>query len=338
MPPSLHRYLYAFGNPLLYVDPDGRFPIVSDIANFFHERSDAVGSTLESVQREHSSTVATRSVAALSGIGGALLDVAGGAVDLVDTALDAGTSYLQNTSLKDSKIVQNSSAATARRGRAIGKFASDTKNYAIQNNLGDALASDAGKAANATGGYLNDVFVEGKLTATASFSGGAFDIAAGATAARAAKLGKSGSSEPELTVEPINSQSEQTVTVYRGESTEAQSVHAKAVQDDGLGFSEGVYQQRDLDQLKQQHARSSDDPRSLLISTTTDPEVAKHFAGPGGVVNEYKIPKNKIHQNEHNNMVVNPSGTDDWLPENEWVVPLKIEEKWFQTSVPVKDM
>ena len=32
-PPSLHRYLYAFQNPTVYVDPDGRRPVFSNVAS-----------------------------------------------------------------------------------------------------------------------------------------------------------------------------------------------------------------------------------------------------------------------------------------------------------------
>ena len=30
-PPSLQRYLYAYGNPTIYIDPDGRWPSLNDL-------------------------------------------------------------------------------------------------------------------------------------------------------------------------------------------------------------------------------------------------------------------------------------------------------------------
>jgi hypothetical protein len=69
------------------------------------------------------------------------------------------------------------------------------------------LARDGGAALDATGTYLGDVFIRGNLDATASWSGGLFEMAAGVGLAKVGKAGKAGkvdggSGSPKLTGEP----------------------------------------------------------------------------------------------------------------------------------------
>ena len=52
-PPSLHRYLYAFANPVVFVDPDGRCPIAAGARLCFEQTADSLGvdpNTREGVQ------------------------------------------------------------------------------------------------------------------------------------------------------------------------------------------------------------------------------------------------------------------------------------------------
>ncbi len=69
----------------------------------------------------------------------------------------------------------------------------------------------------------------------------------------------------------------------------------------------------------QNHAIDSSNPPSPFISLTTNPDVAKIFAGPGGTV--YTISTNRAVLNTFNEFLING------LPEEEWLVPLIIHSE-----------
>ena len=139
------------------------------------------------IQREHGSTMGTRSVAATTGIGGALLGAAGGVVNILDLAADM---HLANGMFKDTGVGRESRARVDRFDAAASQMRAGTLNYLAQDGLGSALLRDAGSAVDSSSTYLGDVFIRGELTATSSWSGGMFEMAAGGAAARAARAGR----------------------------------------------------------------------------------------------------------------------------------------------------
>lgn len=205
-PPSLHKYLYAYQNPTVYVDPDGRFPVLEQVADWLHQRSTDNTNALRDIQRQHGSSMGTRSIAAVSGIGATLFDVAGSAVDVVDVAADGlggGVSKgLNAAGIEGPQFLQESARKTGERGRAVYEFGQNTAAYVTQDDLSGALSRDLGRAGEGIANYANDVFVEGNLDATANFSGGMFEAALGGALTRSAKLA---GSKPKIVAEDSSS-------------------------------------------------------------------------------------------------------------------------------------
>jgi len=190
-PPSLHRYLYAYSNPTIYLDRDGNFPVTEQVAAWLNQRAADNTDALKSVQAEHGSTMATRSVAAISGVGAAIFSVAGGIVGLADMGLDANAANLRHIPGADKiSVIKEAAEKTDQRREAISNAVTSVKDYVSQEKLAEAVKRDAGKAADAASTYAGDVFVRGNLDATASFSGAMAEMAAGGVLARSAKASK----------------------------------------------------------------------------------------------------------------------------------------------------
>ena len=204
-PPSLHRYLYAYANPTIYLDYKGNFPITEQVSAWLHQRAADNTAALKGVQKDHGSTIGTRSLAAISGIGAGLFSAAGGIVGLIDMGLDAQASNLRYIpGAENVSVIRESAEKTDRRREAVANFAIGAKDYITQENLTDALKRDGAKALDATGTYMGDVFVRGNLDATASWSGAMFEIAMTGATVRSAKLASQVDITPTLTDELVN--------------------------------------------------------------------------------------------------------------------------------------
>ncbi|RFF32618.1 RHS repeat-associated core domain-containing protein [Wenzhouxiangella sediminis] len=90
-PLSLHRYLYAYANPTVFVDPDGRAVVLSQIRDFFGRRRDDAmrgAEQLGSSDLAHSGLaggVVARTGSVLGSIGGGIFDLAESGVGLLNT-------------------------------------------------------------------------------------------------------------------------------------------------------------------------------------------------------------------------------------------------------------
>jgi RHS repeat-associated protein len=110
--PSLHRYLYGYQNPTVWVDLNGNFPVTQQVRDFFRNQAANQARTsrglTESLGDGFFSDVGVRSLNAASGIGNALFSVAGEAVNLVDLGLDSGVG--SSRILSNTKVGQDSRA------------------------------------------------------------------------------------------------------------------------------------------------------------------------------------------------------------------------------------
>jgi RHS repeat-associated protein len=194
MPPSLNKYLYAYQNPTVYVDPDGRAPITSDLRDALQ--------TLAADQRRHTRTMnqqmggsflddlGRRMTNTFTSIGGGLLEAAGAGVNMVDLALD--TALTVHPLTRDTAVGRTSSERIANTRDTVQATASAatraTREAVAEHGVlgaGGRLASSAGDAAST---FMGDVFVRGDLEAAGAFQSGLFSAALpGAGYARATR-------------------------------------------------------------------------------------------------------------------------------------------------------
>ncbi len=58
---------------------------------------------------------------------------------------------------------------------------------------------------------------------------------------------------------------------------------------------------------------------SSLISLTSDPDVARVFAGKNGIVREFRMPKSMVVKNPHNRLTIFVPDKGIYALENEWL-------------------
>lgn len=110
-------------------------------------------------------------------------------------------------------------------------------------------------------------------------------------------------------------------TFYRGDQAGTSIIKSYASRVGGYEHSRQVLANGNLNNLMKAHSNSSSTPPSPFVSVTTDPQVARFFAGPDDIVNKFQIPLSRVVQNTYNNFVV-PAGTNGkFILENEWLVP-----------------
>jgi RHS repeat-associated protein len=204
--PSLHRYLYGYQNPTVYVDLDGNFPVTQQVRDFFRNQAANQARTSRDLTASLGdgffSDVGVRSLNAASGIGNALFSVAGEAVNLVDLGLDSGVG--SSRMLSNTKVGQESRArvkGTREFLKNTAKTAASKTQAAVKEKgfigaTGDAIGSSASK----TGNFLHKAYIEGDLDAGAKLSGGLYTGAV--PVAGASKLlgrGRRGSSNDSTT-------------------------------------------------------------------------------------------------------------------------------------------
>jgi len=190
-PPSLHRYLYAYSNPTVYVDLEGYAPVTSHVAKFLEGLSKDNKTELARMNARMNEKglwgqLGSRTTAAFMGIGGSILDLAGGTAKLADIAADANIAaspLLRNTAIgKESrKRIADTTAAVVHTAKSAYKFAAAT----VEDPSGTAQV-----AKEKFGNYLEKTFIQGDLTYTADFSGKMFDVATALAPVRAAQMSK----------------------------------------------------------------------------------------------------------------------------------------------------
>lgn len=111
------------------------------------------------------------------------------------------------------------------------------------------------------------------------------------------------------------------VTLYRGDQAGVKIIKSNAAKEFGYSKASDLIENGDLSELMRSHASSSSIPPSPFISATTDPNVARFFAGPNGIVHELRVPVNRAIKNIYNNMLVPAGPKGNLIPEAEYLIP-----------------
>ena len=190
-PPSLNRYLYAYSNPMVFIDLMGYAPATSDAAEFLHglvksQKETVAGMNDSEMMRSgFFGELGTRTAAALIGIGGGLIEMAAGGVDIVDLSVDA--QIAQTPILKNTAIGQDSQKRLEQTGETIVATAKAAWNYITT----ESFSGMAEKAVEKTKDFFEKTFVEGELSHTASWSSAMFQVTfAGAQIAKGQKAAR----------------------------------------------------------------------------------------------------------------------------------------------------
>lgn len=240
-----------------------------------------------------------------------------------------------NSTVNDAKAAANFAVtAVTDPGEAadeIGNTASHTW-HALETAYNQAAAR--GQSSE----FIGQIFGQGAaLVGTALVPGGAEADAAeaiGDGSRAAALLGDAGKlTDASDTAGQVGAAAEKaapdTLTLYRGDAPGTTIIKSHAAREYGYAGSQSIIDKGNLDELLQSHALDSSSPPSPFISLTTDPAVAKYFAGPDGAVNEFRISVTRAIRNPYNNLYV-PAGPNGALvPESEFLVPNYIRPSEF---------
>ena len=128
--------------------------------------------------------------------------------------------------------------------------------------------------------------------------------------------------------------SDQFVTLFRGDRPGTTVIKSPAAQVGGYAESQSLIDEGNLDDLFSAHAADSWSPPSPFISLTSDRQVAEYFAGPNGVVNEFSVPLSRATSNPFNNFVVPAGPGGSLIPEAEYLVPNYLRPSEFITRPP----
>ena len=112
--------------------------------------------------------------------------------------------------------------------------------------------------------------------------------------------------------------------MYRGEQSSSSVIKSYAAKEGGYAHSQSLINNGSLDDLMRAHAFDSKNPASPFISATSDPAIARFFAGPNGVVHTLSVPTNRAIFNTFNNYVIPGIGR-----EAEYLIPNYIRPSEF---------
>jgi len=156
----------------------------------------------------------------------------------------------------------------------------------------------------ARGKYREAAFDGGAALASFVGAGGLVDAAELAETAVVAEEGVGTAVEAAETAPQI---------FYRGDQAGMSSFQSYAARAGGIEHSQAVLDNGNLTELMSNHAIDSANPASPFISVTTDPAVARVFAGPEGTVYTLQLAPGRAILN-----------TQNPLSESEWLVPHEI--------------
>jgi len=112
--------------------------------------------------------------------------------------------------------------------------------------------------------------------------------------------------------------------LYRGEQSASSVIKSYAAKEGGYAHSQSLISSGSLDDLMRSHAFDSRNPASPFISTTSNPAIARYFAGPNGFVHTLRVPVNRAIFNKFNNYVIPGIGS-----EAEYLIPNYIRPSEF---------
>jgi len=163
--PSLHKYLYSYQNPTVYVDPDGRAPVLAEITNGLMSQVDYINSQAAQY-RQKEGGLSGHLKATMMNVGAGVHAVLGGAVGLVNTVADVGISGTASgleaagVEFQEYGVVSDSRAHLSNVGSALKKAGHTAANFHdrdIRAELGRGGVETAMAALNGDPNALNRV-------------------------------------------------------------------------------------------------------------------------------------------------------------------------------------
>jgi RHS repeat-associated protein len=190
-PPSLHRYLYAYSNPTVYVDLEGYAAetLLGVGADYIRDYVKDSQQFITEMNKHADKGLGKRSLAAVMGIGNSSLEIVAGTMDMTDMAKDAAIAT--SPIFKDTETGRKAQQRLEETGKKVVLTAKQAYTYVTTEDP-SAMAQ---KAKEKLGNYLEKTFVEGDLNYTADFSGNAFITAATGAQIRGAQLSKAAAAE-----------------------------------------------------------------------------------------------------------------------------------------------
>ncbi len=183
-PPSLHRYLYAYSNPTVYVDLEGYESIFSKGADFLHGLVKDSKDYISNLNKKADKGIVDRGIAALIGIGNVPIEIAAGAADLADLSTDVSLAI--NPATQGTEVGEKARKRVQETTTKVALTAKRAYEYVTTEDP----AAMAQTAKETIGNYLEKTFIEGDLNYTADFSGKAFGATLAGASVRAAQMGK----------------------------------------------------------------------------------------------------------------------------------------------------
>lgn len=188
-PPSLHRYLYAYGNPTYYTDPTGNFAVTDWLRQETEAASNSVKQWADEVHNSDSSSA----VKSIKGTGANLLagfdDSVAFVLGAADEAADIALSAFGDREILGQNSYRRTQARLAETVTIAKTVADTTTAYLTEENLSGRVMDDAGRAKQVATDYGRKLR-DGDSRAWSGIYAGVASFGSGA----ALKLGKAGAS------------------------------------------------------------------------------------------------------------------------------------------------
>jgi len=183
-PPSLHRYLYAYSNPTVYIDLEGYESIFSKGADFLHGLVTDSKDYVSNLNMKTDKGLGDWVLAATMGIGNTLIEGVAGAADLADLTTDV--TLAMNPATQGTEDGEKARKRVKETTTKITLTARKTAEYVTTEDPSAMVQTAKEKLGN----YLEKTSIEGDLNYTADFSGKAFGVALGGASVRAAQMSR----------------------------------------------------------------------------------------------------------------------------------------------------
>jgi hypothetical protein len=188
-PPSLHRYLYAYANPTVYLDWQGNFAVTDWLAQQLNRSADIQSDYVASLDSELGdgfwSDIGVRTKGVAATVTSGLTSFAGLLASGGDQLADAALSGLGDVEI----LGQNSLRRTIGRVDSAIKGSKAAYDYVTQDDLGGALTNAKINAEDAFGRWVDDV-KRGDITATSQIGAAGVEALSGSLITKVGKLSK----------------------------------------------------------------------------------------------------------------------------------------------------
>ena len=191
-PLSLHRYLYAYANPTVYVDPDGRAVVLSQIRNFFAQRrQDATEASIRLRQSAFAnqgvvSDLTTRTGAVLTAVGGGIFGLGEAGFGVLNTGANlvgSATGLISDQSIGELDNTFRTAEAVVSGAQQFGR------------TLIDNPVETGRRGASAVGQFGYDAFIAGDPRAQANLGVALPGLIGGSGAVRVSAQGLRGAGD-----------------------------------------------------------------------------------------------------------------------------------------------